>query len=59
MSVCPSARMNAEISETIKARLLRFGMQIPELLTQRKFVLAMCHAYSNAHKPPKLWLLQF
>jgi len=26
--------MNAEISETVKARLLGFGMQIPELLTQ-------------------------
>jgi len=33
--------MNAEISETIRARLLRFGVQIPELLTQRKFVSAM------------------
>jgi len=32
---------------------LRFGMQIPEPLTQRKFVSAMCHAHSNAHKPPK------
>jgi len=48
-----SFRMNAEISETVRARLLRFGMQIPELLTQRKFVSAMCHAHSNAHKPPK------
>jgi len=48
-----SVRMNAEISETIRARLLRLGMQIPELLTQRKFVSAMCHAHSNAHKPPK------
>jgi len=28
-------------------------MQIPELLTQRKFVSAACHAHSNAHKPPK------
>jgi len=40
MSVCPSVRINAEISETIRARLLRFGMQIPKLLTQRKFVSA-------------------
>jgi len=24
-------------------RLLRFGVQIPELLTQRKFVSAKCH----------------
>jgi len=29
-------RMNAEISETMGARLLRSGVQIPELLTQRK-----------------------
>jgi len=35
-----SVRMNAEILETIRARLLGFGMQIPELLTQRKFVSA-------------------
>jgi len=53
MSVCPSVRMNAEISETIRARLLTLGVQIPELLTQRKFVSAMCHAHFNAHKPPK------
>jgi len=44
--------MNAEISETIRARL--FGMQIPELPAQRKFVSAECHAHSNAHKPPKI-----
>jgi len=41
--------MNAEISETIKATNVGFGVQIPELLTQRKFVSAECHA----HKPPK------
>jgi len=45
--------MNAEISENIRARLLRLGVQILELLTQRKFVSAECHAHSNAHKPPK------
>jgi len=45
--------MNAEISETIRARLLGFGMQISELLAQRKFVSAGCHVHSNAHKPPK------
>jgi len=28
--------MNAEISETIRARLLRFGAQIPELLTHHR-----------------------
>jgi len=38
MSICPSVRMNAEISETIRARILKLGIQIPELLTQRKFV---------------------
>jgi len=46
--------MNAEISETIRARLLGYGMQIPELLTQRKFDSPACHAHSNAHKPPKI-----
>jgi len=45
--------MNAEITETKGARLLRFGVQIPELLTQRKFVSAERHAHSNAHKPPQ------
>jgi len=43
--------MNAEISETIRARLLRFGVQIPELLTQ--LLSAECYAHSNAHKPHK------
>jgi len=43
--------MNAEISETIRATILRLGMQIPEIPAQRRF--AMCHAHSNAHKPPK------
>jgi len=51
MSVCPSVRMNAKISETIRAMLLEFGMQIPELLSQRKFISPGCHAHSNAHKP--------
>jgi len=45
--------MNAEISETIRATILGLGMQIPDLLTQRRFVSAECHAHSNAHKPPK------
>jgi len=40
--------------------LLRFGVQIPELLTQRKFVSAMCHAHFYAHKPPNcFWILVF
>jgi len=53
MSVCPSVRMNAEISETLRARQLGLGMNIPKLLAQRRFVSAACHAQSNAHKAPK------
>jgi len=53
MSVCPSVRMNAEISETIQATILGLGMQVPEIPAQRKFISAECHAHSNAHKPPK------
>jgi len=49
----PSKTELAEISETMGASLLRFGVQIPELLTQRKFVSVECHAHYNAHKPPK------
>jgi len=49
-----SVRMNAEILETIRARLLGFGMQIHELLTQSKFVSAACQAHSNAHKLQKI-----
>jgi len=45
--------MNAEISETIRTRLLGLDMEIPEILTQWKFVSAAYHAHSNAHKPPK------
>jgi len=45
--------MNAEISETIEATILGFGIQIPEIPEQSKFVSAMCHAHSNADKPPK------
>jgi len=32
--------MDSAISETVRARILGFGMQILELLAQRKFVLA-------------------
>jgi len=53
MSVSPSLRMNAKTSGTIKARLFGLGMQIPELLAQRKFDSAGCHAHSYAHKTPK------
>jgi len=45
--------MNAAIPETIGAAILGLGMQISEIRAQRKFVSAMCHAHSNAHKPPK------
>jgi len=41
--------MNVEIAETKRAGILGFGMQIPELLAQRKFISAGCHS----HKPPK------
>jgi len=44
--------MNAEISETIRARLLGFSMQIPEIPAHRKFVSSVCHAHFYAHKPP-------
>jgi len=46
-----SVRMNAEILETIRA--IRFGMQIPELLTQRKFASASSLSHSSAHKLQK------
>jgi len=44
--------MNAEISETVEFTNWGLGMQIPEIPAQRKFVSAMCHAHSNAHKMP-------
>jgi len=53
MSVCLCVRMNSEISVTIRATILRLGMQIPDIPAQRKTVSASYHAYSNAHKPPK------
>jgi len=53
MSICPSVRMNAEISETVRVTILGLGTQIPEIPTQRKFGSVECHAHSNAHKPPK------
>jgi len=39
-------------------------MQVPEIPAQRKFVSAMCHAHSNAHKPfktvaPTVLMLEF
>jgi len=55
MSVCLSFRMNAEIWETtrIQARKLWLGMQILELIVQRKFVSARCHAQFYAHNSQK------
>jgi len=53
MYVSLFVRMNAEISETIRAWRSGFGMQIPEFFAQRKFVSARCHAHFNAHKPTK------
>jgi len=49
--------MNAEIPEAIRAKLLGFGMQIPELFTQRKFVLAACHTHFDADKLPKIAIM--
>jgi len=47
MSVCLSVRMNAEISETIKATKMGFGMQILEVLLQSKYVSAKGHVHFN------------
>jgi len=35
--------MNAEILETIGAKILGLGMKIPEIPAQPKYVSAMCH----------------
>jgi len=48
MSVYPSIRMNAVISETLKATILELGMQI-WIHAQRTFDSAECHAHSRAH----------
>jgi len=53
MSVCPSDRLNAEISETIKATILGLGMKISETYAQRMFVSSGCHTHSYDHKPHK------
>jgi len=45
--------MNVDISETIGATILVLGMHIPEIPALRKFDSEMCHAHSNARKPPK------
>jgi len=42
MFVCPSYRMNAVISETIKAAILGLSMQILETPAQRKIVSSVC-----------------
>jgi len=41
------------LSDESSIPFLGFGMQIPELLSQRKFVSARCHAHCNPHQPPK------
>jgi len=51
--------MNAEISETIRARLLGLGMEIPELLSQGKFVSAGCHADSSLVNTYRLIQIKF
>jgi len=45
--------MNAVILETTKARMLGLEMQLLEIITQRKFVSAGCHALSNSNKRPQ------
>jgi len=40
LSVCPSVRMNSKFSETVRARMLKFGMKIH----RHRFVSAGCHA---------------
>jgi len=47
MSVCPSVRMNAEISETITATILGLCLQVPKILAQRKLASSVCHALSK------------
>jgi len=54
MSVCP---MNAEISETIKARILGLGVQILGLPAQRKFVSAGCDYNTSKNLNEILFLL--
>jgi len=53
MSVCPSVRMNSEISETIRARLLGLGMHISELLAQRKLLNWLYFSYQYLSIDPK------
>jgi len=48
--------LDAEISEAIRARMCGLGIQILRLPAQRNFVLAGCHAHSNAHKRPTSFL---
>jgi len=55
MSVCPSVRMNAEVSETIQATILGLDRQIPEIPAQRSLIQQL----STPTNRPKLWLLQF
>jgi len=45
--------MNNVISEIIKAAIVGLDIQIIEIPAHRKFILSGCHAYFNAHKPPK------
>jgi len=48
--------MNAKISETIRARVLGLGMQIPELLAQRKFALVPARVHAAGRGA---WLLPY
>jgi len=50
--------VKAAISETLRAKELRFQIKIPWLRTQCKFVTPMGQAHSNAHKLPSVLVLE-
>jgi len=53
MSVCLPICLNAQLSETIKVRMLRLSIPILEILAQFKIFSAGFYPLYNAHKPPK------
>jgi len=44
--------MNSDISETIKARKMRYKIKIPYPRTQRKFYTQIYHSHFNDHESP-------
>jgi len=53
MSVCLPICLNAQLSETIKVRMLRLSIPILEILAQFKIFSAGFYPLYNAHKPLK------